>query len=169
MNYQDIWQKVLAVDETVEYEFSVGKLFRQFNIFIKTFLAIIVAVLMYYFWSILKLPFPEIFFTIFFLYLIFLLFYYGFYLKIANAYALTNKRVLIHRGWLSTDLVCVDYNKITDLTVVVPFFESLITGTGDLHIDTAGTPIQEIVLKHIAAPYEIRKKLEEIKDSKLNR
>jgi uncharacterized membrane protein YdbT with pleckstrin-like domain len=165
MDYQEIWQKVLASDETIEYEFSVGKLFRQFNIFIKTFLGIIIAVLLYSFWLILKLPFPEIFFGIFFLYFIFLVFYYGFYLKAANAYALTNKRVLIHQGWLSTDLICVDYNKITDLTVVVPFFESLITGTGDLHIDTAGTPMQEIVLRHIAAPYEIRKKLEEIRDT----
>jgi uncharacterized membrane protein YdbT with pleckstrin-like domain len=71
--------------------------------------------------------------------------------------------VLIHKGWLSTRLVSVDYDKITDIEVVQPFLEKLIFKTGGLAINTAGTGGREIVLNHIENPFEIKKKLEDIK------
>ena len=54
-------------------------------------------------------------------------FFYGFYFKIANAYAFTDHRVLAHRGWLSTNLVSIDYSKITNVTVEEPFFTKIFT------------------------------------------
>jgi hypothetical protein len=31
-------------------------------------------------------------------------------------------------------------------------------------IDTAGTTLQEVILKHIESPYEVKKKLDALKD-----
>jgi uncharacterized membrane protein YdbT with pleckstrin-like domain len=148
MNYEKIWNKTLSSDEKVEYEFSIGNRYRKFGLII---------------WGIISLPFL---FAYGFGILIFLiaLFYYGFYLKVANAYAFTNKRVLIHRGWLSTNTTSIDYSKITDVHIQEPFFDRLITHTGHMAIDTAGTTLQEVILKHIESPYEVKKKLDALKD-----
>jgi len=97
------------------------------------------------------------------------LFYYLFYLRVANIYAFTNKRIIIHKGWLSTSLISVEYNRITDVTVREKFIEKLLTNTGDLLIDTAGTSTMEIVLSCVSAPYEKRKKLDQIMDDVLGK
>lgn len=43
------------------------------------------------------------------------------------------------------------------------FLEKVFLGSGNLAINTAGTSQEEIVLKHIANPYDVKKKIEEIK------
>lgn len=91
------------------------------------------------------------------------LFYYGFYLKTANAYAFTNKRVLFHKSWLSTHTTSVDYSKITDVYVQEPFLERILTRTGHIAINTGGTNLHEIVLKNVESPYELKKKLDTLK------
>lgn len=150
MNYQKIWQKTLTNDEKLEYEFSISKRYRIIKIII---------------WVSLM--------SIFLLYentrglaitvILFVLFYYGFYLKVANAYALTNKRILVHKGWLSTRAISVDYNKITDIIVVEPFFSRIFYKSGHLAVDTAGTGLHEIVLRNISTPYETKKIISGIK------
>ena len=148
MNYDKVWQKILGKDEKVEYTFSIGDRYIKFGLII---------------WGIIS------FFLLsaggfgVFIFLV-ALFYYAFYLKAANAYAFTNKRVLIHRGWLSTHTICVDYPKITDIHIREPFFDRVITHTGNIATITAGTTIDQIVLQHINAPYEIKKKLDLLKD-----
>jgi hypothetical protein len=52
---------------------------------------------------------------------------------------------------------------MTDITVREPFLDRLITKTGHLIINTAGTGFQEVILIHIERPYEIKKKLDEIR------
>lgn len=153
MNYKKIWEKVLSTDEKVEFEFSIGSRYINFYLII---------------WAIVILPFLfiksvglSIQFVIVFL---FVLFYYGFYLKMANAYALTNKRVLVHKGWLSTKLISIDYSKITDIKVREPFLSRVITSTGQLLINTAGTNLHEVILNHIETPYEVKKRLDFLKD-----
>jgi len=96
-------------------------------------------------------------------------FYYNFYLRRANIYAFTNKRVLIHKGWLSTSLKSIDYDKITDLSVDQGFFERTFYKTGSITINTAGTGLPEVILRHIDQPYEIKKQLEKIKVNSKNR
>lgn len=81
-------------------------------------------------------------------------------------FAFTDRRVIIHRGWLWTNAISIDYDKITDMVVKERFFERLIMGTGDLLLDTAGTGEFEIVLSSIADPYAAKKRLEEIKLAK---
>jgi uncharacterized membrane protein YdbT with pleckstrin-like domain len=90
--------------------------------------------------------------------------YYKFYLPISNAYAFTNKRVLIHRGWLSTNTKSVDYSKITDIHIVEPFIDRIIFHTGHIAIITAGSTNAQIVLKNIESPYEVKKKLDTLRD-----
>lgn len=148
MKYEKIWQKTLSGDEKVEYEFSVGGRYIKFGLIV---------------WGIISLPFLFAMGFGIFIFLI-ALFYYAFYLKAANAYAFTNKRVLIHRGWLSTHTISVDYSKITDVHIREPFFDRIITHTGNIAVITAGTTVDQIVLQHINAPYEVKKKLDSLKD-----
>jgi len=96
--------------------------------------------------------------------LIFAFFYYGFYSKAANAYAFTNNRVLIHKGWLSTNVTSIDYSKITDTSVQEPFLDRIILHSGHMFINIAGTNYHEVILKNVEKPYEIKKKLDILKD-----
>jgi uncharacterized membrane protein YdbT with pleckstrin-like domain len=148
MNYEEIWEKVLGLDEKVEFEFSIGDRYRKFGIIV---------------WAIISLP---LFFAAGFGIFTFLiaLFYYGYYSKVANAYAFTNKHILIHRGWLSTHTISVDYSKITDIHIKEPFLDRIITHTGNIAIVTAGTTVDQIVLQHINSPYEVKKKLDSLKN-----
>lgn len=148
MKYEKIWEKTLGSDEKVEIEFSIGDRYRKFGLIL---------------WGIISLPLLFAMGSGIFVFLI-ALFYYGYYLKVANAYAFTNKRVLIHRGWLSTHTISVDYSKITDVHITEPFFDRLITHTGNIAINTAGTTTDQIMLKRINAPYEVKKKLDILKD-----
>lgn len=146
---QNIWQKTLSKDEKVEYEFSVGSRYIKFYLILFGILG-----LLFLFMA------PGLGILTFLV----AFFYYGFYLKKANIFAFTNKRVLIHRGWLSTHLVSVDYSKITDVHVTEGLLERIITHTGALAIITAGSTSDQIVVKNISQPYELKKKLDSLKD-----
>lgn len=147
MNYEKIWQKTLANDEKVEYEFSIGGKYIKFQLIV---------------WGIISLPLLLIMGLGVLTFLV-ALFYFAFYLKVANAFAFTNKRVLVHRGWLSTHTISVDYSKITDIHVVEPFFDRVLTHTGNIAVITAGSTNDQIVLQHISDPYEVKKKLDALK------
>ena len=146
--YEKIWGKTLGSDEKVEFEFSIGSRYIKLGLIA---------------WAIISLPLLAAFGFGILTFLI-ALFYFGFYLKKANAYAFTNKRVLIHKGWLSTQLTSIDYSKITDVFVQEPFFDRVITHTGHIAINTAGTTLHEGILKHIESPYELKRKLDSLKD-----
>lgn len=145
---QEVWGKVLSAHEEVKYEFSVGKQY------INTYIII---------WAIISLPFVFAVVGIFIFLIAFL--YLKVYLPKANIYGFTDKRVLIHRGFFSTNLISVDYKQITDVTVRESFLDKTFTKSGQLFINTAGTSKEEIVLSHIAHPYEVKKKLDELRDS----
>jgi uncharacterized membrane protein YdbT with pleckstrin-like domain len=150
MHYRKLWDKILAEGETLEYEFSLSPRYRNFWLIL---------------WGVVSLPLlfiPKAGLILFAIVLGTLWSYYGFYLKVSNAYAFTNKRVLIHKGWLSTITTSVDYNKITDVSVIEKFFERILLASGELVINTAGTANEEIRLKHIATPHEAKKELSEI-------
>lgn len=148
MDNKKIWDKTLSDNEKVEFEFSIGKRY------IKAWLII---------WGVISFPFLFAFGMGIIIFLI-ALFYYGYYLKVSNVYAFTNKRVLIHRGWLSTHTTSIDYNKITDVHIREPFFDRVITHTGGIAINTAGSGGLEVILRNIESPYEIKKQLDKLKD-----
>lgn len=147
MNYQKIWQKILAEGETVQHEFSISKRYRIIGMIGGGLVSL-------FFFSAMA--------TMIIL-LLMIFFYFGFYLRVANAYAFTNKRVLIHRGWLSTHTTSIDYDKITDITVTEPFIDRIITQSGHLTVNTAGTGLHEVIIKHVDQPYELKKKLDALR------
>ena len=147
VKYANIWKKILSSNETINHEFSVGDWYRYLYLISGT----VTSLLLFKISTWLGAPL-----------LVGVLFYYGFYIKAANAYAFTDKRVLIHRGWLSTTAVSIDYAKITDVIVHEKFLDRLTTRTGHLGINTAGTGAVEVVLKNIERPYEVKKKLDSL-------
>lgn len=151
IDFKNVWAKILSNGEKVEYEFSLSNTYR----YIGLIFGIIVGLLLLY-WN------QSYGVTA----IIFFIFYFGFYLKAANAYAFTDKRILIHRGWLSTKLTSVDYKKITDVKAQEPFFTKLFYKAGHLVINTAGSSDSEIILKNIPTPYKLIQKLDELRKDK---
>lgn len=88
--------------------------------------------------------------------------YYQLYIPKANSYALTNKRIIIHLGWLNTHTTTIDYAKITDVSITQSFTDRILTNTGTIHVNTAGTIGHEVVLTHIENPFEVKRKLGEV-------
>ena len=138
-----IWKKVLRPKETIIEEFSLGRRY----IFIIQLLIGLWGLLFIFFF-----PYMTMFALLF-------AFLTGWYLKESNAYAFSNKRVLIHRGWLSTRMTSVDYDKITDVVIISPFLNRIFLDTGHLLINTAGTPFHEVKLRNVENPYRLKRKL----------
>lgn len=148
MNYKKIWEKILSDNEKIEHEFSIGQGYIVLGVITSFILATI-------------LIFSKIIYLGVLIF-IFLSFYFLFYLKIANAYALTDKRILIHRGWLSTNTVSIEYSKITDIKIEEPFIYKIFTQTGNIYINTAGSSNTEVVLSHIDNPYNLKRILDNL-------
>ena len=148
MSNNKIWDKILSSGEEIKFEFSLGD--RYVNV--AKYALIILGIPLLFLYG---------------LGIIFIIggFVWGWYLKRANNFAFTNKRVLVLKGWLSTNLTSVDYDKITDVKVEQSFFDRIVFKTGRLIIDTAGTGFQEIVLINIENPYEIKKKLDSTREN----
>jgi uncharacterized membrane protein YdbT with pleckstrin-like domain len=141
LRYEEIWNKTLKKNEKIEYEFTIA--------LIIVCLGSALGACFLFFEIYIAAP---------------LLFYYGFYLRAANAYAFTNARVLVQKGWLSTNMISVDYSKITDVRIKESIIEKLFLGTGTIIINTAGSSASEIIMKSIKSPYELRKKLDSLMD-----
>ena len=148
MTNEKIWDKTLNADEKVELEFSLGRRYLKVQLII---------------WGIVSVFLLPAFRMGIIVFLI-ALFNFRFYQKVANVYALTNKRILIHKGWLSTNTTSIDYQKITDVHVREPFFDRVISHSGAIAINTAGSGSLEIVLKNIESPYNVKKRIDELKD-----
>lgn len=148
MEHKHIWDKVLGSNEHVKYEFTVGSQYRMVGL---VGLSVIGLLSFFWLWQM----------AIFIIAIA--LFYYGFYLKAANAYAFTDRRVLVHQGWLSTRMITTEYQKITDVTVLEPLIQRLIFASGTLVVNTAGSKTEEIVLSNVERPYELKKKLDEMR------
>ncbi len=144
-----MWEKILSQGEEIKYEFGIGKRY----IIIMASLRIILGFIF------LAIPPVGLFIIAYGL--------FGYwYLQQAYKIAFTNKRVLKHRGWLSTDLISIDYDKITDVKVEEPFIDRIIYGIGYLYISTAST--SDVILDRIENPYEVKKILDNLKGNKIN-
>ena len=147
---ENIWVKFLNPAEEIKYEFTLGKEYLKVGLISGCIVGFLFLFLFFLFGiSIILIS----------------VFYYGWYLKNANKYAFTDKRVLIYKGWLSTKLTSIDYDKITDIEVREPFLDKQAYKTGILSINTAGTTLREVVLRYIENPYEVKKKLDELRDA----
>lgn len=81
------------------------------------------------------------------------------YLRLARHYFVTNERILQINGWLAQQVVSVDYNTITDMTIEQDVLERFFMRTGTIMIDTAGQPSEEIMLHHVAEPAVLRDRI----------
>ncbi|MBU0722633.1 PH domain-containing protein [Patescibacteria group bacterium] len=149
MKYQKIWDKVLGENERVEHEFSISSRYLNTLFFLWTVIGFCVWIS------------PEEFMSGVMIVGI-AGFYYLFYKKNSRAYAFTDSRIIVYIGWLSTRLISVDYNQITDIRIEEPFFSKLIYGTGVFQIATAGTGSPPVRFNHIDNPYGLKKKLDEL-------
>ncbi len=84
------------------------------------------------------------------------------YLRLARHYFITTERIIAVIGWLAQEQVSIDFPAITDLTVSRDVFERFVTASGNLSIDTAGSPADEITLIHIANPVGVRDQILEL-------
>lgn len=158
---KNIWANILGKGEEIQWEFSVGKKYRLLQS-----LKIVIPGILIIFAGLVAMLFSVIF-TVLVLVgvsLVALGWFDYWYLKKANNFAFTNKRILCRRGWLGTRLTVVGYKKITHVVVVQSFWDKFITNTGYLKIDTAGISGTEIIFSHIEDPYFIRGKMEELRD-----
>ncbi len=164
MQYESIWKKVLNGEEKVEHEFSIG------TGYIRTRLIVwgLVAAVIYFggTWLFAGWWFFNngLFFFISCGVILYTLAYNWFYAKKSHAYAFTTKRVIVHRGWLSTKTVTVDYSRISDVYVKEGWFEKTISGTGTLVISNSGD--NEIVLDNVDKPYELKKIIDRLSESR---
>ena len=84
------------------------------------------------------------------------------YLRLARHYFITTERIIAINGWLAQETISIDYPTITDLTVNRDVFERFITQSGNLAVDTAGSPAEEITFIHIANPLGVRDQILEL-------
>lgn len=143
-----VWQNKLEDGETIEREFTFGASYLKYNLIIWIVVGVICLL---GFIGFIILPIA--------------LFYFLFYARRANQYAFTNKRVLIMRGWLSTNLTSIDYEKITDIHIKQGFMEKLLYKTGSMHLETAGNASQ-LALNHLEDPYGLKKELDTIRSKR---
>ncbi len=97
------------------------------------------------------------------------IFYYQYYLRIANRYVLTESRIMFKRGWLSTEVESIHYDRITDVLVTQSIWDKFIFGVGKLFINTAGGEDYEAKMVNIRDPHEMKKKIYSLKNKNLER
>lgn len=92
------------------------------------------------------------------------LFYHLYFLRVANTFVLTDRRIIVKKGWLNTSVKSVDYDRITDVSVDQSFLDKIFYASGTLSISTAGGDGYELTLNCVDAPHELKKMLNDLKD-----
>lgn len=160
-----IWKKILGPEEKIEIEFTLGKRYLDaiqygwffFSLFCFLLSSFFLKNPYFIFQFLSKILFIATFFSLL------NSFFLPWYLRRSNNVAFTTRKILIVRGWLSTKLISIDFDQITDIKVEQNFFEKIAFDTGNLIINTAGTPFPEVTIYHIEDPYKIKVKLDEIR------
>ena len=71
-------------------------------------------------------------------------------------YAITDQRVMTREGIIKKQFITADLPSVTDITVNETFFERILTRTGEIGVNTAGSDFIELHFKHIRKPFVIR-------------
>ena len=80
----------------------------------------------------------------------------------ANRYLLTTRRVIIKKGLFSVKLTAAMYDKITHLEVDQSFIDRILLHHGTIIINTAGVHKDEIILRFVDYPMELKNLLERL-------
>lgn len=92
------------------------------------------------------------------------LFYHLYFLRISNTFVLTDRRIIVKKGWLNTSVKSVDYDRITDVSVDQSFLDKIFYASGTLSISTAGGDGYELTLSCVDEPHELKKMLNDLKE-----
>ena len=92
----------------------------------------------------------------------------AFFLTFFVRYAITNKRVMGRVGVLARGFRGIDFAYITDITIKESWIDLLITRTGSVGINTAGSPGIELTLQHVSRPFKVRRDLHKHRQDALN-
>lgn len=84
------------------------------------------------------------------------------HLNRANRYLLTTRRVMIKKGIFGVKLTAALYDKITHIEVDQGFIDRVLLHHGSIIINTAGSNKDEIVLKFVDYPIELKNLLERL-------
>jgi membrane protein YdbS with pleckstrin-like domain len=93
-----------------------------------------------------------------------LLFYHLYFLRTANTFVMTDRRIIVKRGWLNTSVKSVNYDRITDVSVEQSFLDKIFYGSGTLSVSTAGGDGYELELNCVSHPHELKKNLYDLKE-----
>jgi membrane protein YdbS with pleckstrin-like domain len=74
-------------------------------------------------------------------------------------YAITDRRVMTREGLLHKTFVTADLPSVTDVTIDESFLERVLTGTGIVGINTAGSNRVELHFDHVKRPFALRKEI----------
>lgn len=91
------------------------------------------------------------------------IFYNLYYLRISNEFVFSNRRVLVKTGWISTKMISINHNRITDVSITQSLIDRLLN-IGTLAISTAGSEGYRVSLSHINQPHNKKKLLHELKE-----
>lgn len=88
--------------------------------------------------------------------------YCNFYLKAANQYYITNKRIIRREGLISVDYSSISYQKITDFKLKQNLFERFVTRSGSIYFSSAGSSGFEVKFQNIDKPFKTLKLINEL-------
>lgn len=145
--HQHYWQRFLLPDEQVLHTFGVSRLYLVLFFLVPALVVLGVGVGVTLTTGILGALFLLAGFGMF-MPLIFMWFFVH--------YAVTDRRILSRSGILGKYMVSVDFSTITDIAIREPFWERILTGSGTIEINTAGSHDVELVMQHVAAPHDRR-------------
>jgi hypothetical protein len=164
-------EKILSPNEEIKYQFSLGERYLKIKKIMTIVLGFIVllsiGLLINHFFEIDIRIIILIIGALLVLLILISLFYFDWYLKRANIYLITNRRIIIHRGWLSAFSKSVDFRQITDIKIIQSFTDRIIFNMGTLKINTAGMEDYAIIFYCVEDPYNIKTKILEMKYSSL--
>lgn len=80
----------------------------------------------------------------------------------AHRYLLTTRRVIVKDGVFAINVASALYDKITHIEVHQSFWDKILMHYGTIKVNTAGTNKDELVLKYVDYPIELKNVLERL-------
>jgi membrane protein YdbS with pleckstrin-like domain len=138
------WKNMLSENEHVVKEFGISNLYLGIIFVITTIVAIFVI-----YSNIFIAAFVSLLGT-----------FYCYYLKRSRHYAFTNKRIILVDSFIGTNIVSVNYEKITDVEIDQSPVDQIL-GWGALIVNTAGTHSSFLSMPYVENPQALKQVLVE--------
>jgi len=145
----EYWSRFLLAKEEVIHDFGVSRWYITIFFLLPSILLMAVAIFSFlneYLIVCLLLAFIALVF-----------FVPAIYLAYFVHYVVTSQRVISREGIFHKKFIAVDLPSITDVTISEAFLERLITKSGIIGLNTAGSHHIELSLRHISRPFNRRK------------